>query len=135
MGTAVPFAWLPACLIVIALKNPTGRPALESGVSNQVCPSRRDDFHIVDQAFPRALKSNVQLVSVSPAVVHGVSRLDVYPRALGGFIAVRPIGRQPPVPARIPQLETAAAATRPLPPAPARAVGHFIDGHMNFVGH
>src|SRR5437762_788877 len=94
MGTAVTFAWLPACLIVIALENPTRSPTLESGVSNEIDSPGRNDFHIVDQTFPRAQESDVQLVSLRPAVVHGVSRLHGHPRALGRFIAVSPIRRQ-----------------------------------------
>src|SRR5437879_20531 len=114
MGTAVAFARLPACLIVVALKNPTGRPALECGISNDIYPSRWNDFDIVDQTFPRALESDVQLVSLSPAVVHRVRRLHSHPRAFGRLIAVRPIRRQPPIRMSVPQFQTAAAPARPL---------------------
>ena len=59
---------------------------------------------------------------------------DRGPAALGGFVAVRPVRRQVAVAARVDELEAAAAAVRPLAPAPAGAVGHLVHHDVDRVG-
>ena len=56
------------------------------------------------------------------------------PRGVGGRIAVRPIGGQPVVAARVDQLQAAAAAITPPAPTPAGAVEHLVHDDVNDAG-
>ena len=64
------------------------------------------------------------------AIVQHAGGFDVRPDGFLRLVAVRPVGRQPMIGVRINQFQTAAAAVRPLAPASARAIGHFVFRHI-----
>ena len=113
-------------LLLRALRRPARRTPFERRVRHHIHARQRADFDVVDQTFARALQQRLQLVGCGSPVIQHAANFHRCPRSLGRFIAVRPVRRQPVVAARIDQFETAAAAIRPLAPAPAVAIRDLI---------
>src|SRR2546425_6998786 len=87
---------LPATLIMIPLKYPAIHARLERAIANQIRAACGNHFDIVDQTFASPLQGDVELISVSPTIVHHAGGFDVDPWALARFVTVGPIGRETP---------------------------------------
>ncbi|OQA23974.1 MAG: hypothetical protein BWY59_02396 [Verrucomicrobia bacterium ADurb.Bin345] len=122
---------------MISLHRPSADAGLEHGVGHAVAESDAEGLHVVHEEFAAPQVQDLHLINgrrrLVAAVVQHAGMLDQRPRALRALIAVRPVRRQPVVGARVGELEAAAAAVRPLAPAPAVVIGHFVHHHKVLV--
>ena len=76
----------------------------------------------------------MELIGLRIAIVHHTRGFHVHPGALGRFVTIAPIRREPPIGARIAQLQTAASAAGILAPTTAGPISDFVNGDVNRIG-
>ena len=120
-----------------ALKCPAVRAALECGIGNVIC-AVVTHFNVIHETLARIKQTDLRVTNrriVVRTVIENGGSFDVCPNRFLRLIAVRPIRRESVVTLGINQLQTAAAARRPLAPTSARAVGQIIHHDVDDVGH
>ena len=118
---------------VVALGDPGSEPGFEGGVGDGVGGAGKD-LEIVDEALAGAEEEDMEFVDGALAEVEQAAMFDGGPGALGGFVAIGPVGREPIVGVGIDEFEGTAAAVGPEAPATAVAVGYFVGDDMNRIG-
>ena len=90
---------------LIALWHPAGEARFEGRISDQICPARPDDFHIVQQAFAFTLHQHFQAIDRRAAPGRSQAQhargLNRCPGSLGRLVAVGPVRGQPVIAAGI----------------------------------
>ena len=118
-----------------ALEEPAIGSGFKGRIANKILASGGEDFDVIDETFPSALKKNLKRVGGTIAIIQNASPLNGCPGALRRFVAVGPIRSETMVTVGIDKFKAAAASVRPFAPTPARSISHFIDNNVNHVGH
>src|SRR5688500_14508396 len=125
-------------MIMRALNRPPRHSQLKTWIGRQQIGSVAviaPNFYVVYQTFARAEQKDLQLIVHRRADVFANARdtLDRRPNTFARFITVSPVMRKTPVAVRVLQFQAAPAATRPVAPLPAHAVGQFIDNVLRAI--